>query len=120
RVGESLATVEGHSAPLAEAATASLEALKAYSTGMKVVVSSGNESAIPCYRRAFELDPKFAMAYANLGLSYGGGGESVLSAESATRAWQWRERVSDRERFFIDFTYDRSVTGNLEKAYQTL
>ena len=47
-------------------------------------------------------------------------GESVLSAESATKAWQLRDRVSDRERFFIDFTYDRQVTGNLEKAYQTL
>ena len=60
------------------------------------------------------------MAYANLGLSYSAIGESVLSAESTTRAWQLRDRVSDRERFFIDFTYDRQVTGNLEKAYQTL
>ena len=54
------------------------------------------------------------------GLSYSTVGESVLSAESTTRAWQLRDRVSDRERFFIDFTYDRQVTGNLEKAYQTL
>ena len=60
------------------------------------------------------------MAYANLGLSYSAVGESVLSAESTTKAWQLRDRVSDRERFFIDFTYDRQVTGNLEKAYQTL
>ena len=60
------------------------------------------------------------MAYADLGLSYSGMGESVLSAESTTKAWQLRDRVSDRERFFIDFTYDRQVTGNLEKAYQTL
>jgi len=44
----------------------------------------------------------------------------VLSAQSTTSAWQLRDRVSDRERFFIDFTYDRQVTGNLEKAYQTL
>ena len=68
RVGESLATVEKHSTPLAEATTPSLEALKAYSTGMKVVVSAGNAAAIPFYRRAVEIDPKFAMAYANLGL----------------------------------------------------
>ena len=47
-------------------------------------------------------------------------GESLLSAESTTKAWQLRDRVSDRERFYIDFTYDRDVTGNLEKAYQTL
>ena len=118
RMGESLATVEKHSTPLAEATTPSLEALKAYSTGMKVVVSSGNEASIPLLRRAVEIDPKFAMAYAQLGVSYGG--ESLLSAENTTKAWRLRDRVSDRERFFIDFTYDRQVTGNLEKAYQTL
>ena len=120
RLGESRATVERHSTPLADATTPSLEALKAYSTGKKVNLASGTTAAIPFYRRAVEIDPKFAMAYANLGLSYSAGGESVLSAESTTRAWQLRDRVSDREKFFIDFTYDRQVTGNLEKAYQTL
>ena len=60
------------------------------------------------------------MAYASLGLAYSGGGESVLSAQNTTSAWRLRERVSDREKFFIDFTYNRQVTGNLEKAYQTL
>ena len=120
RAGESLATVERHSTPLAEATTPSLEALKAYSTAMKVNLSAGNAAAIPFFRRAVEIDPKFAMAHAHLGLKYSAIGESVLSAESTTKAWQLRDRVSDRERFFIDFTYDRQVTGNLEKAYQTL
>jgi serine/threonine protein kinase/tetratricopeptide (TPR) repeat protein len=120
RVGESLATVEKHSTPLAEATTPSLEALKAYSTGIKVSVSTGSAAGIPFFRRAVEIDQKFAIAYANLGLDYSGIGESVLSAESTTKAWQLRERASDREKFFIDFTYDRQVTGNLEKAYQTL
>ena len=66
------------------------------------------------------LDPKFAMAYAHLGIRYSAIGESVRSAENTTKGWLLRDRVSDRERFFIDFTYDREVTGNLEKAYQTL
>ena len=120
RVGESLATVEKHWKPLAEATTPSLEALKAYSTGMKVIISAGSAAAIPLFRRAVEIDPKFAMAYANLGLAYSGIGESVLSAESTARAWQLRDRASDREKFFIAFTYDRQVTGNLDKAFQTL
>ncbi len=120
RVGESLATVEKHSTPLDEATTPSLEALKAYSTGMKVNLSSGTAASIPFFRHAVEIDPKFAMAWALLGLDYSTVGESGLSAESTTRAWQLRDRVSDREKFFIDFTYDRQVTGNLEKAYQTL
>ena len=87
---------------------------------MKVNLTSGNAAAIPLFRRAVEIDPNFAMAHAHLGLTYSDVGESVLSAESTTRAWQLRDRVSDRERFFIDFIYDRQVTGNLEKAYQTL
>jgi serine/threonine protein kinase len=119
-LGESRMTVAEHSKPLEEATTPSLDALKAYSTGMKVVVASGNPAAIPFFQRAVEIDPQFAMAYANLGLSLSAAGESVESAQSATRAWQLRDRVSDRERFFIDFTYDRQVTGNLERAYQTL
>jgi tetratricopeptide (TPR) repeat protein len=120
KVGESLSTVERHSTPLAEATTPSLEALKAYSTASKVNLSSGYAASIPFFRRAVEIDPNFAMAYAYMGLLYSNVGESVLSAESTTRAWQLRDRVSDRERFFIDFTYDRQVTGNLERAYQTL
>jgi serine/threonine protein kinase/tetratricopeptide (TPR) repeat protein len=120
RVGESLATVEKHSTPLAEATTPSLEALKAYSTAMKVNTSTGSVAAIPFFRRAVEIDPKFAMVYANLGLAYSNIGSSVLSAESTTKAWRLRDHVSDREKFFIDFIYDSRVTGNLEKAYQTL
>jgi serine/threonine protein kinase len=104
RAGESLAAIEKHSTPLAEATTSSLEALKAYSSGIKTVFSSGNAAAIPFYRRAIEIDPKFAMAHAMLGLEYSIVGESVLSVQSTTTAWHMRDRVSDYERFFIDFT----------------
>ena len=114
RAGESPATVEKH-ATLPEATTRSIEALKAYSLGR------GRQSeSIPLLRRAVELDPEFAMAHASLGLAYSADGESVLSAESTMKAWHLRDRVSDREKFYIDFVYDRQVTGNLEKAYQTL
>ena len=120
RVGESLATVEKHSTPLAAATTPSLEALKAYSTAMKVNISAGGAAAVPFFRRAVEIDPQFALALAELGLKYNDNGQPELAAKSTTTAWQLRNRVSDREKFFIDFTYDRQVTGNLEKAYQTL
>jgi eukaryotic-like serine/threonine-protein kinase len=119
-LGESLTTVQKFDVPLEQATTSSLEALKAYSTGMKVVVTAGSAASMPFFRRAAEIDPQFAMDYAVLGLGYSDLGESVLSAESTTKAWQLRNRVSERERFFIDFLYDRQVTGNLEKAYQTL
>jgi len=118
RVGESLATVEKHSMPLREATTASFEAFKAFSTAMKVGTSGAD--SMPLLRRATEIDPEFGLAWAVLGLNYTGLGESALARDATTRAWQLRNRVSDRERFFITFNYDRQVTGNLEKAFQTL
>ena len=119
RVGETLSTIEKHSTPLEEATTPSLEALKAYSTAWKVALSIGPSAAHPLYKRATEIDPKFAMAYAFLGRVYGDIGESVLSAESTVKAYQLRDRVSDNEKFFIAATYDEQVTGNLERARQT-
>jgi eukaryotic-like serine/threonine-protein kinase len=119
RVGESLRTVEKYDAPLAEATTASLEALKAYSAGWKVLYSTGSAAAMPFFKRAIEIDPKFATAYASLGRMYGDIGETMLSAESTAKAYQLRERASDAEKFFITASYDTQVTGNLERAEQT-
>jgi eukaryotic-like serine/threonine-protein kinase len=93
--------------------------LKAYSTGVRIAFSNGLVSALPHFKRATEIDPKFAMAYAHLGLTYSGIGESVLSMESTSNAYQLRDRATDRETFFIVVNYDRSVTRNLEKAQQT-
>jgi eukaryotic-like serine/threonine-protein kinase len=119
RVGESLATVEKHDTPLEEATTSSLEALKVYSTAWKVHSTAGPGPSIPLYKRATEIDPKFAVAYSFLGRSYGDIGESALSAENTTKAYQLRDRASDTEKFFIMATYYQQVTGNLEKARET-
>ena len=101
RIGESLATVEQHDIPLAQATTPSLEALKAYSEAWRVNFTAGGLAVIPLVERAIEIDPKFAMAYAFLGRLYGDIGETVLSAQNVTGAYQLRDRVSDREKFFI-------------------
>jgi tetratricopeptide (TPR) repeat protein len=93
--------------------------LKAYSAGLKVSFSTGSIAAVPFFKRAIEIDPKFAMAHAWLGRMYGDMGESDLSAGSTTKAYQLRDRASDREKFFIAASYDLQVTGNLEKAQQT-
>ena len=120
RVGESLATVQKHDTPLAEATTPSLEALKAYSAASKVLSSgTGLAAAVPLFKRAIEMDPKFAMAYASLGLNYLFMGEPALSAESNSQAYRLRDRASDAEKFLITASYDMNVTGNLEKAQQT-
>jgi eukaryotic-like serine/threonine-protein kinase len=119
RIGESLATVEKYDTPLPEATTPSLEALKVYSLGGKVVSSTGFAAALPLFKRAIEIDPKFAMAYAWLGRMYGDLGEAALSAESTSQAYRLRDRASDRERFWITAAYDTQVTENLEKARET-
>ena len=118
RVGESLTTIQEHNTPLAEATTSSLEALEAYSAGWKLHTTSGAMTALPLVRRAVEIDPNFALAHATLGRQYADLDESDLSTMSATRAWQLKDRASDREKFFIAATYEILATGNLEQARQ--
>jgi eukaryotic-like serine/threonine-protein kinase len=118
RVGESLTTIQEHNTPLAEATTSSLEALEAYSAGWKLHTTSGAMAALPLVRRAVEIDPNFALAHATLGRQYADLDESDLSTMSTIRAWQLKDRASDREKFFIAATYEILATGNLEQARQ--
>jgi len=113
RVGESVVSIEKHSVPLEDATTTSLEALQFYSRAVKVAFTSGFTSAVPLMQRAVEIDPQFALAHSHLGLFYSAIGEPELAAESDRKAYELRNRVSERERFFISAIYDRNVTGNL-------
>jgi len=119
KVGESLSTIQKYDTPIEEATTPSLEALKAYSLGRKALRQKGDAAAIPLYKRAMELDPNFAAAYASLGVSYSNLGESGLGAENTQKAYELRRRVSEREKFRISALYYGFVTGELEKANQT-
>jgi eukaryotic-like serine/threonine-protein kinase len=119
RVGESLATVQQHDVPLEEASTSSLQALQAYSMGWERNATAGGDAGLPFFKRAVEIDPKFAMGYAALGLFYGSTGESNLATESIRKAYELRDRANDREKFFITAYYDGRGTGNQEKAQQT-
>jgi tetratricopeptide (TPR) repeat protein len=83
------------------------------------VSSAGEEAAVPFFQKAIEIDPQFAMAYAELGLIYGAIGESALSLENTSKAYELRDRTSDAEKFFITASFDSRVTGNFEKAQQT-
>ena len=119
KLGESLSSVQKYATPVEEATTPSLEALKAYSLGVKTQYTKGFTPALPFYKRAVELDPNFAMAYGHLGLAYfvlneGGRGGGYLG-----KAYELREKVSERERLFIEKNYYQFATGELEKAAQT-
>jgi len=120
RLGESLATIREHSTPLEQATTPSLEALKAYSVARTALFARGFSAAIPHLQRAIDLDPQFAMAHADLGFFYWNMGQTDVGAEHVRKAYALSDRVSDRERLFILFLYDRQVTGNLQKELGTI
>jgi serine/threonine protein kinase/Flp pilus assembly protein TadD len=117
KLGESLATIQKFDVPV-EATTPSLEALKAFSMGMTTVRAKGNAEAIPFYKRALELDPNFAVAYAGLALVYGNLGQASLAAENIKKAYALRDRVSEREKYRISALYYDLVTGELEQETQ--
>ena len=119
-VGESLTTITQHDRPLDEATTSSLEALRAYSAAVRTAFTTGFSAAIPLMKNATMIDPNFALAHAHLGLWYSSIGESQLSTESTIRAYELRDRTSDREKLLITALYYRDATGNLEKARETL
>ncbi len=117
KLGESLATIQKFDVPV-EATTASLEALKAFSMGITTFRAKGNAEAIPFYKRALEIDPNFAVAYASLGLVYGNLGQASLAAENIRKAYALRDRVSEREKYRISALYYENVTGEMEQAVQ--
>jgi serine/threonine protein kinase/Tfp pilus assembly protein PilF len=119
KAGESLATMKQHTTPLVEATTASLEAWKLYSAAWNIGFSEDTSGAVSLLQRAIQIDPKFAMAHAFLGRIYGDTGQSALAAESIRKAYELRDRATDQERFFIEFSYETQVTGNLEAAQRT-
>ena len=118
KLGESLTTVQQYATPLEEATTPSLEALQAYSQARKIALTQGETAALPGFKRAVELDPNFAMAYADLGLSYRNLDEVARAAENQRKAYALRQKVSERERLAIESSYYMYVTGELEKAAQ--
>ena len=116
-LGESLASVQKFDVPV-EATTPSLEALKAFSMGISTLRAKGNADAIPFFKRAIELDPNFAVAYTSLGVVYGNLGQASLAAENLKKAYDLRDRVSEREKYRITSMYYQSGTGEIEQATQ--
>jgi eukaryotic-like serine/threonine-protein kinase len=119
KLGESLSTTQKFDTPLEQASTPSLEALKAFSSGLKVHNVAGDVPAIPFFNRAIELDPNFALAYAWLGLMYVDIGESGIAADYTRKAYQLRDRTTEAEKYFIAARYHKVVTGNMETAVQS-
>jgi eukaryotic-like serine/threonine-protein kinase len=119
KLGESLASIQKFDTPVTEATTSSLEALKAFAAADQMRNGGGEAESIPLFQHAIELDPNFAMPYARLAAIYFNLGEEDRAVESANKAFDLRERVSERERFYImDHFY--TVKGDIEKDKETL
>ena len=116
KLGESLTSVQKFDTPLQEATTSSLEALKAFSLGVKAIQAQGSAAGIPFLKRAIELDPNFARAYTVAAAMSANVGESAAASEYAQRAFDLRDRVTEHERLLISMNESSFVTGDLAEA----
>ena len=116
KLGESLATLERFDVPLERATTSSLDALKAFTTGFRLHISGQPQQAILHLERAVSLDPEFAFAYAQMSTSYFNLLDYGRARAFAARAYELRDRASERERFYIEARYHDSVDGDLDRS----
>ena len=116
KLGESLASVRRYDAKIEEATTPSLEALKAYSQALRTRRTTGDFDSVPFFRRAIELDPEFAVAYARLGTVYNNLGQPEEGQKATIRAYELRGKVSEVERLYIEARYHTTVEPNLPRA----
>jgi serine/threonine protein kinase/tetratricopeptide (TPR) repeat protein len=118
KLGESLVSIQKFNAPVEEATTGSLEALKAYTLGRRTSNEQGDAAGIVLTKRAVELDPNFALAYFGVGIAYSNLGEATVAAENMKKAFELRDRVSEREKYHIEAGYYDIVLGDSERALQ--
>jgi class 3 adenylate cyclase/tetratricopeptide (TPR) repeat protein len=114
-LGEPLTTVKKFDTPTKQSLTSSLEALHTYSLGQRTRLADDDVGAAPFFQQAVKFDANFVMAYFWLGFTYANIGEETLATQNTRKAYDLRDRVSERERFRIEGLYYNSV-GNLDKA----
>jgi len=120
KLGESLQSIKKFDAPIQEATTFSLDAFKSFSLGVEQQSKGKFLEAIPFFKRATEIDPNFALAYARMASIYYNSRQYDLAAEASQKAYELRDRVSERERLYISSGFYDNVTGELERYLETL
>ena len=118
KLGESLGSVQKFAMPLEKATTSSLEALQAFTLGQAEHQKIADDKAIPHLKRAVELDPNFAMAYATLGVAYSNQNDRARASECLQKAFELKDRASERERLYISAHYYEMVTGEQQRAIE--
>ncbi len=115
KLGESLASIQKFDTPIEQATTSSLEALKAFSQGNQYQRQAKYFEAIQFHQRAIELDPNFALPYARMSSAYGNRSQQDEAIKAAEKAFELRERVSVREKFYISWLYHWNVTRDFDE-----
>jgi|SRR5579862_8460590 len=118
KLGESLNSIQKFNVPIEAATTPSLEALKAYSMGVQTDYGRGDSESISFFKQAITLDPNFAVAYTKLGVIYNNLGQAGVAIENIKKAYELRDRTSEREKLYITAHYYGEVTGELDKALE--
>jgi tetratricopeptide (TPR) repeat protein len=103
-----------------KATSASLEALQTGAEGTKLFLAGNPQAALPLYQRGIELDPDLALTYEGIGAANQTLGHYDLMAASYKRAYELRDRMTEKDRLNVDFLYFNNVTGELDKAYSIL
>ncbi|MEO7659188.1 MAG: protein kinase [Pyrinomonadaceae bacterium] len=120
KLGESLGSIEKFNVPGESITTSSLEALKIFVLGREQIVNGKRFEAIPFYKKALEIDPKFALAYTELAVVYRNSDQWKLAAEMTAKAYELRDTVSETEKLRITYYYHNFVVGEMDKAIESL
>jgi len=120
KLGESLSSIQKYDVPIHQATTSSLDALKAFSLGVENQLKGKYLEAIPFFKRATEIDPDFARAYAAMSSMYYNSRQYDLAADASRKAYELRDRVGEYERLYINQIYYDNATGELDKYLETL
>src|SRR5215510_5043277 len=120
KLGESLASIQQYDVSIEQATTSSLEALKAYAMANDERAKGRARESLTFYKRAIDLDPNFAMAYARMGVSYINQEQLETAKPYLQKSYDLRDRVSERERLYITEKYYNYITGEIDQAVETL
>jgi len=120
KLGEPSDSLARFNQPLEKALSASLEALQAATQGAKLYLAGDAEGALKLYQQAVELDPNLALMHGRMGAAYLFLGNTELSAASYTRAYQLRDRLTEKDRLNTEIAYYGRVTGDWEKEYSSV
>jgi DNA-binding winged helix-turn-helix (wHTH) protein len=119
KLGEPSDSLARFNQPLEKALSPSLEALQAATQGLKLSLDGDAQGGIKLFQRAVELDPNLAVAYGRLGATYLFLGNTELSEAAYTRAYQLRDRLTEKGRLGAEINYYSTVIGDWGKEYSS-